>query len=105
MVDYRIAHTSDLEDMDFETLISTHPAPVGTFIVCAEPSGKHHKTAVVLWGVLKDGTPVPITLTGVWDGASNTNNFVLHPGGSCSKYEGAWDSLEQAAKAMLELQA
>ena len=31
--------------------------------------GSHHKAAVVLWGVLEDGTAVPITLGGVWDGA------------------------------------
>lgn len=81
-------------------IVATHPAPVGTFIVYAEADGKHHKTPVVLWGVQTDGSPVPITLSGAWDNVTNANMFVLHPDGSCSTFENAWDSIDEAIETM-----
>lgn len=79
---------------------ATHPALPGTYIVYARKDGATERTPVLLWGVLDDGVAVPITLSGVWDGVSNRNNFVLHPDGSCGKFEENWDSIEDAVAAL-----
>lgn len=87
---------SDEAKHDDELLYSTHPAIAGTYIVYAQKDGSTSRTVVVLWGVLVDGTAVPITLSGVWDGVINRNSFVLHPDGRCSAFEECWDTLEEA---------
>ena len=79
-----------------DVIVATHPAHPGTFLVYAFEDGSTNKVPVILWGVLEDGTPVPITMTGVWDGTSNRNRFVLHPSGECGDYENEWDNLEAA---------
>ena len=81
-----------------DLLFATHPAPEGTYVVYANKDGSTHRTVVVLWGVLQDGTAVPITLSGVWDGVSNQNNFVLHPDGHCSAHEECWTTIEEAVE-------
>jgi hypothetical protein len=81
---------------------ATHPAQPGTYIVYAHKDGSTDRTAVVLWGVLDDGTAVPLTLSGVWDGVANRNNFVLHPDGTCGKFEENWDTLEDAVQGVEE---
>src|SRR5690348_8184731 len=83
-------------------LYATHPAPPGTYIVYAQKDGSTQRSTVVLWGVLDDGAAVPITLSGVWDGAGNRNNFVLHPDGTCSKFEEDWPTIEEAIEAVKE---
>lgn len=95
MGNYRMAGYGG--EFNEELLLATHPAPVGTFIVYAKKDGSAgHKVAVVLWGVLQDGSPVPITMSGVWDGVEQANVCVQHPDGSCSNFDNAWPSLEVA---------
>lgn len=96
---YRIASVPDGKESD-ELIYATHPAQSRTYIVYAQKDGSTHRSTVVLWGVLDDGTAVPITLSGVWDGVGNRNNFVLHSDGSCSKYEEEWATLEEAIEAV-----
>jgi hypothetical protein len=97
MTIYRMA-TAAGDQPDAELIYATHPAQGDTFIIYAQQDGTTHKTVVVLWGVLEDGTAVPITLSGVWDGVSNRNNFVLHPDGHCSAYEESWNTIEEAVE-------
>lgn len=85
-------------DNNMELLVATHPAQPGTSVAYAYKDGTSHTVAVVLWGVLRDGTPVPITLSGVWDGVSNRNIFVLHPDGTCSTFDQSWRSLAEAVE-------
>lgn len=99
MDSYRIAGAPEAQDDD-ELIYATHPAPPGTYIVYAQKDGSTHRSTVVLWGVLDVGIAVPITLSGVWDGVGNRNNFVLHPDGSCSKYEEDWPTLAEAIDAV-----
>lgn len=99
---YRMAGAPDAKD-DNSIIYATHPAPTGTFIVYAHKDGSTFRSAVVLWGVLDDGMAVPITLSGVWDGVANRNNFVLHPDGTCGNFEGNWDTLGEAVEAAKEL--
>jgi len=94
-----MAGAPDAEHIN-QVIYATHPTPVGTYIVYAEKDGTTHRTAVVLWGVLDDGAAVPITLSGAWDGVANQNSFVLHPDGSCSKFEESWDTVEEAIEAV-----
>jgi hypothetical protein len=83
-----------------QLIYATHPAAPKTYIVYAQKDGSILRTTVVLWGVLDDGTAVPITLSGVWDGVSNQNNFVQHPDGSCGKFEDSWETIEEAIQAV-----
>jgi len=99
MTNYRMLGVEADADID-EVLVATHPAPLGTYIVYAHKDGTFDKTPVVLWGVLIDGTAVPITLSGVWDGVTNSNNFVLHADGLCSNYDRSWDSVDAAIAEM-----
>lgn len=99
MDSYRMAGAPDAQQAD-QVIYSTHPAPPGTYIVYARKDGSTLRTAVLLWGVLDDGTAVPITLSGVWEGVSNQNNFVLHPDGSCGKFEDSWETIEEAIEAV-----
>src|SRR4051812_2839607 len=103
MTNYRMAGIGKDQDFEEEVIVATHPAPAGTFIVYAHKDGSHDMVPVVLWGALQDGTPVPISLTGAWDGVENRNNFVLHPDGYCSAYEKSWASLDLAVTATREL--
>lgn len=98
MTGYRMS-TATSGNADAELIFASHPAPVGTYIVYAQKDGSTHRSVVVLWGVLDDGTAVPITLSGVWDGVTNGNSFVLHPDGRCSAYEECWDTIEEAVAA------
>lgn len=97
---YKMMGTERLDELDVETLVTTHPAPPGTFVIYAHKDGSHNRTPAVLWGVLMDGTPVPITLSGVWDGTVNRNKFVLHPDGYCSDFDNSWDTLDAALAEM-----
>ena len=96
---YRMLSAADAKDASF-VLHATHPAPVGTYIVYALKDGSTHQTAVLLWGVLNDGIAVPITLSGVWDGVGNTNSFVLHPDGTCGRFEEDWATLAEAVEVL-----
>lgn len=96
---YKMVSAPDAEDATW-SIYATHPAPAGTYIVYARKDGSTTRTPVLLWGVIEDGMAVPITLSGVWDGTSNRNSFVLHPDGSCGKFEEDWASLEEASEAM-----
>lgn len=100
VADYRLIGTEKLEESEYEIVAATHSACDGTYIVYAFDDGSHHKTPVVLWGVLKHGAAVPITLGGVWDGVANRNVFVLHPDGSCSNFESSWSCLGDAIAEM-----
>jgi hypothetical protein len=104
MVNYRMLGVDPAKEYDEAVLFATHPAPPGTFVAYAHKDGTSSRTPVVLWGVLQDGLPVPITLSGVWDGVSNRNSFVLHPDGSCSAFEKEWSSLDQAVAEMALLE-
>lgn len=96
---YRMAGAPDAKEVD-QIIYATHPATSGTYIVYAQKDRSISRTPVLAWGVLDDGTTVPITLSGVWDGVSNQNNFVLHPDGSCGKFEESWDTVEEAIEAI-----
>lgn len=96
-----MAGAPDTKEADF-LVYATHPAPPGTYIVYAHRDGSTDRTAVLLWGALDDGTVVPITLSGVWDGVGNRNNFVLHPDGSCGKFEENWATIDEAIEAVKE---
>jgi len=85
-----------------DTIYATHPAAPGTVIVFAHKDGHQSKIEVALWGVLHDGTAVPITTGGVWNGTSNRNVFVQHPSGRCSNFDSAWDNALLAAKEMAQ---
>lgn len=82
------------------TIYATLPALPGTYIVYANRDGSTERSTVVAWGVLEDGAVVPLTISGAWDGVANRNNFVLHPDGSCGKYEQGWSTLEEAVEAV-----
>lgn len=99
MADYRLQGFENETYNEF-MLVATHPAPVGTFLVWAHRDGTSHRVPIVLWGVQQDGSPVPITLSGVWDGVEDENMFVLHPDGYCSAFEKSWPSLDQAVAEM-----
>ena len=102
MADYRLQGFEN-ETYNEYMLVATHPAPAGTFIVYAHRDGTSHQVPVILWGVQQDGAPVPITLSGVWDGVENDNVFILHPDGYCSSSENSWANLQQALDEMKTL--
>jgi hypothetical protein len=58
--------------------------------------GTIDKSPVLCWGILDDGTVVPLTLSGTWDGVSNNNSCVVLPDGSCGKYEQSWPTIAAA---------
>ena len=99
MPKYRVAGAVHGGDKETIPIVATHPAPEGTRIVYAQPDGTHFRSTVVLWGVLEDGVAVPITLSGVWDGCENENIFVLHPDGSCSRFDDCWAHIDDAVEA------
>lgn len=88
------------EDVDFEVIVATHLAHPQTYVVYAETDGSHHTDTVVLWGVLQDGSPVPITMNGAWDGTINQNKFVMYPDGTCAAFERSWPDLDAALTEM-----
>jgi hypothetical protein len=98
---YRMANSADTKSAD-ALIYSTHPAAPGTYIVYVNKDGSTTRTVVVLWGVEGDGSAVPITLSGVWDGVGNENNCVLHPDGTCGKFEQGWPNLAEAIEALRE---
>lgn len=101
MVDYQMIGTAGITGGARQrTIVATHPAPVGTYLVYAHHDAPPSRVPVVLWAVMPDGSPEPITMSGVWDGVENANSFVLHPDGSCSSYERVWDNLEEAVEEM-----
>lgn len=85
---------------DFTTIHATHPALPGTYVCYAFAGVETSKEPVILWAVLSDGTPEPITINGVWDGANQQNSFVLFPDGRCARYEQSW---RNEAEAVAEL--
>ena len=95
MDNYRMFGAPDAKDVE-QIIYASQPASAGTYIVYAEKDRTISRTPVVLWGVLDDGTTVPLTLSGVWDGVSNQNNFILFPDGSCGKYQENWESIDEA---------
>jgi hypothetical protein len=104
MADYRL-QSFENETFNEFMLVTTHPAPPGTFLVYAHKDGSSHQVPVILWGVQQDGAPLPITFSGVWDGVTNENVFVLHPGGACSTLDRSWDTMEEALREMSALDA
>lgn len=97
MPSYKIHGATDEID---DTIYATHPAQPGTQLVYAFKDGSHLIMDVLLWGVLSDGVPVPITIQGVWDGSGGRNKFVQFPGGRCADFDRSWDSFEQALTEM-----
>ncbi|HYI43678.1 MAG TPA: hypothetical protein VD768_08670 [Sphingomicrobium sp.] len=95
MTDYRFVGLEKSEN--FELLVATHPASPGTQLVYVW-SDAITMTPVILWGVLIDGTPVPITQSGVWDGSDQMNQTVLHSDGRCTGYEESWETLDAAVE-------
>ena len=80
-------------DGDYSTIHATHPALAGTYICYAFKDGTVDKELVILWAVMSDGTPEPITISGVWNGTpSQANMFVQMPDGRCARYEQSWAS-------------
>lgn len=90
--------TADLNE--FESILATHPALPGTYVVYFFTGGDMHKTPVLLWGVHGDCSLIPITFDGPWDGSEQANQCVLMPDGMCVRYEESWPSLEQARVAL-----
>jgi hypothetical protein len=99
MADYRLQGFENETYNEF-MLVATHPAAPGTFIVYAHKDSSSHRVPVILWGVQQDGSPVPITMSGVWDGVQNDNMFILHPDGYCSAFERSWPTLDEAVEDM-----
>jgi hypothetical protein len=89
------------QDVD-DIIYDTQPAAPETAIVYAFKDGARHKVDVVAWGILGDGTAVPITISGVWDGSENRNVFVQHPSGRCGAYDESWENADLAAKDVAE---
>ena len=87
---------------DFDTIYATHPALPGTYIGYALQDRHLHREPVVLWGVLSNGSPEPISLDGVWGGTTQANSFVIFPDGHCARYEQSWPSVEEALAALEE---
>lgn len=81
-------------------IYATHPAPAGTYILYVQKDGNTHREPVLCWGVSDNGIVVPLTLSGAWDGVSNENNCVLHPDGSCGKFEMTWPTMDAAVEAL-----
>jgi hypothetical protein len=89
---------ADIEDGD-ELIYATNPAHPGSYVVSVSKDGSINRTPVLCWGVLSAGDVVPLTLGGVWDGASDSSNqCVLHPDGSCSTYNSNWPTLVEAVE-------
>ena len=99
MANYRL-QSFENETFNEFMLVATHPAPPGTFVVYAHQDGSSLRVPVILWGVQQDGAPLPITLSGVWDGVQDENVFILHPDGYCSAIEKSWPSLDEAIQEM-----
>lgn len=105
MEDYKLHAARDSDPSDFETIYHTHPAQPGTEVVYAETDSTCHSDDVILWGVLCDGSPVPITMGGVWDGTGNKNKFVRFPSGRCAGiFEESWNTVEAAIEAVKDRQ-
>lgn len=84
---------------DYTTIQATHPALAGTYVCYAFRDGSVEKEAVILWAVLSNGLPEPITISGVWNGThTQANMFVLMPDGRCARYEQSWASEANAAE-------
>lgn len=99
MAKYRLHQLKpgEIADVDeFETILATHPAQPGTYVVVFTGDGQRHRTPVILWGVHADCSLVPITFDGVWGGVEQANQCVLMPDGMCVKFEEWWDTLEEA---------
>jgi hypothetical protein len=100
---YRMAGVDpDPHHVDWDVITGTHAALPDTFIAYCFSDGTIHKTPVILWGVQQDGSPVPITLDGVWDGVESggggqANACVVFPSGHCGRFERTWETLEKAA--------
>lgn len=95
MTNYKISGAGDIDPTE-GVIIATHPAQPGTFIIYASKQSVLERTPVLLWGVDQYGCAVPITMSGPWDEASNTNSFVLHPTGDCSRYDRNWPDVSAA---------
>jgi hypothetical protein len=100
MTSYKMSGAGEIDPTE-GVILATHPAHAGTFIVYASKNTVLERAPVVLWGVDQYGCAVPITMSGPWDGTSNTNGFVLHPTGDCSRYDGNWASLDEAVADLL----
>lgn len=89
------------EASDFETIHATHPAMPNTYVCYAFKDGTIHKDPVVLWAVLSNGVPEPITLDGVWGGtAHQANMFLQFPDGRCGRYDQSWPNEDEAVAAL-----
>jgi len=87
---------SNAKDGDFITIHATHPAGPGIYYCMVEPDAVF-KEPVVLWGVLSNGSPVPITMTGPYGGTGGRmKDFVLFPNGHCSGLDVAWEDEKSA---------
>lgn len=92
---YRI---NGADEGDYTTIYATHPALPGTYICYAFQDGEVAKEPVVLWGVLCNGTPEPISMSGVWNSTpAQANMFVMFPDGRCARFDQSWESETAAA--------
>ena len=88
---------------DWETIVTTHRADPGTYLWRIFGSEDKFKYPVLLWGVLPNCELVPITRSGVWDGAPCYWDLLIeHPCGIWENYDGTWQSGEQAIADVLE---
>lgn len=87
----------DAVDGDYSTIHATHPALGSTYVCYAFRDGEIEREPVILWAVLSNGLPEPVTMSGVWNGTpQQANMFVEMPCGRCSRYEESWPSAAAA---------
>jgi len=82
-------------DTEYSTFYATHPAEPNTWAVRFFKDGKHYMDKVLFWGLLLDGMPVPITMSGPW--IESRNSCIMFADRTCAQFEQNWPSFEAAA--------
>ena len=111
MIGYRFKGAE--RDLNFRTIYASYPATADTWIVYVEPDGTFLKTPVLFWGLVADGSPVPIAMGGPWDGviediafpSDRRVMFVQMPDGLCLTEGDIWPNLRTAVDAVMERRA
>lgn len=103
MARYRMAGSIE-EEPDGEQLIyATLPAQPETYILYVNKDRTTSREPVIGWGILDNGSAVPLTISGVWDGVTaNRNQCVLYPDGSCGKLDESWRTFEAAIEELCQ---
>ncbi len=80
-----------------ETIVSVLKAEPGTMIGYPFEDQATHFVPVIAWGLCGDGTLVPMTMEGAWDGVEPRHqfHFVMHPDGKCQTVETCFATLEE----------